>query len=60
MTELYALQGLNRIGNMVVPNENYVLFESWLMPILDTMLDEQINDVSPRNPSSSLFYCSRA
>ena len=42
-----ALQGLNRIGNMVVPNENYVLFESWLMPILDTMLDEQINDVRP-------------
>lgn len=39
------LQGLNRIGNMVVPNENYVLFEQWLMPILDTMLDEQINDV---------------
>jgi len=30
---------------MVVPNENYVLFEQWLMPILDTMLDEQINDV---------------
>mmetsp|Transcript_24139 Transcript_24139/g.57556 ORF Transcript_24139/g.57556 Transcript_24139/m.57556 type:complete len:386 (+) Transcript_24139:245-1402(+) len=46
------LQGLNRIGNMVVPNENYVLFESWLMPILDTMLDEQTNDGVLWTPSS--------
>ena len=29
------LQGLNRIGNMLVPNENYCKFEEWLMPILD-------------------------
>lgn len=29
------LQGLNRIGNMLVPNENYCKFEEWLMPLLD-------------------------
>jgi deoxyhypusine synthase len=34
-------QGLNRIGNMLVPNANYCAFEDWIMPILDAMLDEQ-------------------
>ncbi|CAF9942693.1 Deoxyhypusine synthase, partial [Imshaugia aleurites] len=34
-------QGLNRIGNLVVPNSNYCAFEDWLVPILDTMLAEQ-------------------
>lgn len=34
-------QGLNRIGNLIVPNSNYCAFEDWLIPILDKMLDEQ-------------------
>jgi deoxyhypusine synthase len=34
-------RGLNRIGNMVVPNDNYRLFEDWLLRILDQMLVEQ-------------------
>lgn len=34
-------QGLNRIGNLVVPNSNYCAFEDWLIPILDKMVDEQ-------------------
>ncbi|KAK3344203.1 Deoxyhypusine synthase [Lasiosphaeria hispida] len=34
-------QGLNRIGNLVVPNANYCAFEDWVVPILDTMLAEQ-------------------
>lgn len=34
-------KGLNRIGNLLVPNNNYCLFEDWIMPILDTMLHEQ-------------------
>jgi len=25
------MQGLNRIGNMLVPNSNYVKFEEWIM-----------------------------
>jgi deoxyhypusine synthase len=33
--------GLNRIGNMFVPNDNYRLFETWLLEILDRMLIEQ-------------------
>jgi len=34
-------KGMNRIGNLVVPNKNYCAFEDWLLPILDTMLEEQ-------------------
>lgn len=33
--------GINRIGNLLVPNKNYCLFEDWLMPILDQMVQEQ-------------------
>jgi len=33
--------GMNRIGNLVVPNDNYCKFEDWVVPILDTMLSEQ-------------------
>ncbi|GAO46420.1 hypothetical protein G7K_0651-t1 [Saitoella complicata NRRL Y-17804] len=34
-------KGLNRIGNLLVPNDNYCKFEDWVIPILDTMLEEQ-------------------
>ena len=34
-------RGMNRIGNLIVPNDNYCKFEDWLMPILDQMLKEQ-------------------
>ena len=34
-------KGINRIGNLLIPNRNYCLFEDWLSPILDKMLDEQ-------------------
>ncbi|SPQ27226.1 150e16c7-f2d7-48ea-8663-9731e2c82732 [Thermothielavioides terrestris] len=42
-------QGLNRIGNLVVPNANYCAFEDWVVPILDRMLEEQ---EASRNGSS--------
>lgn len=34
-------QGMNRIGNLFVPNSNYCAFEDWVIPILDKMLEEQ-------------------
>ncbi|KAL5034400.1 Deoxyhypusine synthase [Batrachochytrium dendrobatidis] len=34
-------KGLNRIGNLLVPNDNYCAFEDWVMPVLDQMLKEQ-------------------
>ena len=33
--------GINRIGNLLVPNDNYCQFEDWIMPIFDQMVDEQ-------------------
>ncbi|KAJ9676744.1 hypothetical protein PVL29_021985 [Vitis rotundifolia] len=33
--------GLNRIGNLLVPNDNYCKFEDWIIPIFDQMLKEQ-------------------
>lgn len=38
-------RGLNRIGNLLVPNNNYCKFEDWLIPILDQMLIEQKEQV---------------
>lgn len=35
-------KGLNRIGNLLVPNDNYCKFEDWIIPIFDRMLKEQI------------------
>nr|KYP41752.1 Deoxyhypusine synthase [Cajanus cajan] len=34
-------KGLNRIGNLLVPNDNYCKFEDWIIPIFDNMLREQ-------------------
>jgi len=34
-------QGINRAGNLFIPNENYCLFETWVTPILDKMVEEQ-------------------
>ena len=39
------LKGINRIGNLLVPNDNYVKFEDWIMPIFDQMLEEQKKQV---------------
>lgn len=44
-------QGINRIGNLMVPNENYCKFETWLMPQLDEMLEEQKRDQVTWSPS---------
>ena len=46
--------GLNRIGNLLVPNHNYCLFEEWIMPILDQMLLEQPSLPHPWTPSSMI------
>ena len=39
-------RGINRIGNLLVPNDNYCAFEDWIMPILDQMLLEQKEQVN--------------
>lgn len=45
-------KGMNRIGNLVVPNDNYCKFEDWMTPILDQMLKEQKEDGVIWSPSS--------
>lgn len=39
------LKGLNRTGNLIVPNDDYCDFEDWIMPILDYMLEKQKKEV---------------
>lgn len=34
-------EGINRIGNLLVPNDNYCKFEDWIMPIFDKLHEEQ-------------------
>ena len=36
--------GVNRLANLLVPNNNYVVFEEWLVPILHTMTEELLAD----------------
>lgn len=45
-------KGLNRIGNLVVPNDNYCAFEDWIIPILDQMLEEQKTQGTVWSPST--------
>ncbi|BAM39767.1 deoxyhypusine synthase [Theileria orientalis strain Shintoku] len=45
-------KGWNRIGNLLLPNENYCAFEDWLQPILDDMHKEQVEKGKIWTPSS--------
>lgn len=45
-------RGLNRVGNLIVPNDNYCKFEDWVMPIFDTMVQEQDNNGVRWTPST--------
>jgi deoxyhypusine synthase len=47
-------KGLNRIGNLLVPNNNYCKFEDWIIPIFDAMLEEQKKDNKIWTPSSMI------
>ncbi|CAL8272129.1 unnamed protein product [Lota lota] len=47
-------QGINRIGNLLVPNSNYCKFEDWLMPILDQMVLEQDTEGTRWTPSKTI------
>ncbi|XP_029165846.1 probable deoxyhypusine synthase [Nylanderia fulva] len=47
-------KGLNRTGNLLVPNDNYCLFEDWAMPKLDAMLAEQKEKGTSWTPSKMI------
>ncbi|KAL9440805.1 hypothetical protein AB3S75_019471 [Citrus x aurantiifolia] len=44
-------KGLNRIGNLLIPNDNYCKFEDWIIPIFDQMLKEQNEEEISWTPS---------
>lgn len=44
-------RGLNRIGNLLVPNDNYCKFEDWVMPVLDDALADQKENGTVYTPS---------
>lgn len=47
-------KGLNRIGNLLVPNRNYVAFEEWINPIFDKMFEEQQKEGTVWTPSKMI------
>lgn len=47
-------KGINRIGNLLAPNDNYCLFEDWICPILEKMHDEQEQDKVVWTPSKMI------
>ncbi len=46
-------KGLNRVGNMLVPNANYCAFEDWVMPVLGAMADEGMAAAGPPGGAAS-------
>jgi len=52
--EALRKQGLNRTGNLIVPNSNYCLFEDWFQPILNEMLKEQTENGVNWTPSKMI------
>jgi deoxyhypusine synthase len=47
-------KGINRIGNLQIPNSNYCDFESWIMPLLNRMHNEQ--DDAFREHAAKLYH----
>uniref|UniRef100_A0A1I7UUP1 deoxyhypusine synthase n=1 Tax=Caenorhabditis tropicalis TaxID=1561998 RepID=A0A1I7UUP1_9PELO len=43
--------GMNRAGNVLIPNDNYCAFEDWLNPILDECLEKQLKENYNWTPS---------
>jgi deoxyhypusine synthase len=53
-------KGINRIGNLLVPNKNYCDFEDWMSPLISKMHDEQdtanvawVKEVANRDANST-------
>ncbi|XP_077862810.1 deoxyhypusine synthase-like [Saccoglossus kowalevskii] len=46
--------GLNRIGNLIVPSDNYRKFKEWIYPIIDQMLIEQQTEGTNWTPSKMI------
>lgn len=49
-------KGWNRIGNLIVPNENYCLFEKWIQPLLDELWQIQNKTGKIWTPSEMIDF----
>ncbi|CDR93782.1 deoxyhypusine synthase, putative [Babesia bigemina] len=49
-------RGLNRIGNLFIPNDNYCAFEDWIQPRLDEMHRQQEEEGVNWTPSMFIDY----
>lgn len=49
-------KGINRTGNILVPNKNYCLFEDWINPILEEMLKIQKEDGKVWSPRKVIKF----
>lgn len=49
-------KGFNRIGNLIVPNDNYCKFEDWVNPLLEKMRDEQEKNKVNWTPSKIIDF----
>ncbi|GIX63457.1 deoxyhypusine synthase [Babesia caballi] len=49
-------RGLNRIGNLFIPNDNYCAFEEWLQPRLNEMHRQQVEKGVEWTPSSFIDF----
>jgi len=47
-------RGINRIGNLLVPNDNYCSFEDFMQPVLNKMMDEQEQEGTVWTPSKMI------
>ena len=53
-------KGQNRIGNLLVPNKNYVAFEQFLTPLLDAMVERQVKEGVIQSPASFIREMGKA
>lgn len=49
-------RGLNRIGNLLIPNDNYCKFEDWINPLLDQALQRQKEEGIVFSPSTLIKF----
>ena len=49
-------KGQNRIGNLILPNNNYCKFEDFLRPVIEKMVEEQNKDSSVNWTPSKLVW----
>jgi deoxyhypusine synthase len=47
--------GINRIGNMYVPNENYCFLEDFMVPIIEDLEQKQEKENVNWTPSKLIF-----